>query len=145
MNLDSARTFLRSLPHVLEAEQFGGLIFWVGDKLIGGKMFAHMNFEGDGYPISLPVGPERFHEVLEQEGFAPAPYLARAHWVAAARWDILRTPAWQEEMRAAHALTFAKLPTRTQALLQGPRADLKRAITARAHTLAEKSKATPNR
>ena len=145
MNLESARTFLQSLPHVLEAEQFGGLIYWVGDKRIGGKMFAHMSFEGEGYRISLPVGPARFHEMLEQEGFAPAPYLARVHWVAAERWDVLRTSAWQEELRAAHTLTLAKLSTRTQALLQGPKVDLKRAIAARSKALAEKSKATPKR
>ena len=35
------REFLLQLPHVVETMQWGAnLVFWVGDKAIGGKMFA---------------------------------------------------------------------------------------------------------
>ncbi len=139
MNLDQARAFLFSLPHVAEAEQFGGLIYWLGDKAIGGRMFAHLNIEPtERYRISFPAGPERFAELVEQESFAPAPYLARAHWVAAERWDALRHTDWEAELTAAHARTLAKLPPKTQRLLALPKAQLKQAIAETRKALAAK-------
>ena len=129
MNLDQARAFLVSLPHVAEAEQFGGLIYWLGDKSIGGKMFAHLNIEPtERYRIAFPAGPERFAELVEQDGFAPAPYLARAWWVAAERWDAFRHADWEAELLASHTRTFEKLPPKTKRLLALPPAELKRAI-----------------
>jgi predicted DNA-binding protein (MmcQ/YjbR family) len=122
MDLERARTFLAGLPHVAEAEQFGGLIYWLGDKAIGGKMMAMLNFEGTGHRVSYPAGPERFHELLEHEGLVPAPYMARIHWVSAERWDIFRNAQWEDELRAAHALTLTKLPPKTRRLLELPRA-----------------------
>ena len=138
MDLERARKFLVSLPHVAEAEQFGGLIYWLGDKAIGGKMMAMLNFEGDGHRVSYPAGPERFHELLEREGLVPAPYLARAHWVSAERWSAFRDAEWQDEWRAAHALTLAKLPPKTRKLLDLPKAELKRAVAERKRVLAER-------
>ena len=140
MDLERARKFLVSLPHVAEAEQFGGLIYWLGDKAIGGKMMAMLNFEGAGHRVSYPAGPLRFHELLELDGLVPAPYLARVHWVSAERWDVFRNAEWEEEWRAAHALTLAKLSAKTQTLLELPKADLKRAIAERKRILAERKR-----
>ena len=76
MDVERIRAFLLTLPHALETEQFGGLVFWVGDKAIGGKMFAWVKLEQtDNHPrvISYPAGPERCPELLEIEGIFPAP------------------------------------------------------------------------
>ena len=121
------RTYLLALPHVLETPQFGGLIYWVGDKVIGGKMFAIINPE-HGLPIAYPAAAERYPDLLEREGFLPAPYLARAHWVAVERWDALRDREWESELLAAHALTLAKLPPKTHKALALPPAARKKLI-----------------
>jgi predicted DNA-binding protein (MmcQ/YjbR family) len=123
MDAERARAFLLTLPHVAETLQWGdNLVFWVGDKSIGGKMFALVNLSADAHGvISFAAGPERALELLEREGFYPAPYLARAHWVATADWSTLRLPEWQAELRNAHAVIFAKLPKRTrETLLSAP-------------------------
>jgi predicted DNA-binding protein (MmcQ/YjbR family) len=131
MNLERAREFLLSLPHVVETEQWGGLVFWVGDKAVAGKMFVMANADAsDGKIISYPAGEERFHELCEREGIVPAPYMARLFWVAAERWDVFRNSEWEDELRAAHALTFAKMPAKVRAILELPKAELKRAIDA---------------
>lgn len=117
MDAEQARAFLLTLPHAAETLQWGSnLVFWAGDKALGGKMFALVNLDrADGHgPISFAAGPERYAELLEREGFLPAPYLARAFWVAAERWSALRPSEWQTELRAAHALVFARLPQRTR-------------------------------
>ena len=41
MDAERVREYLLQLPHVVETMQWGAnLVFWVGDKAIGGKMFA---------------------------------------------------------------------------------------------------------
>ena len=101
MNAESMRELLLSMPHVVEAEQWGGLLFWIGDKAIGGKTFVHMNLEASqGHPAMFPAGPERFAELCERDGVIPAPYLARGHWVAVERWGALRDAEWREELTA---------------------------------------------
>ena len=122
MDAELARASLLTLPHVVETMQWGAnLVFWAGDKAIGGKMFALMNLDaGDGPVISFAAGAEHAAELCEREGLFPAPYLARAGWVAAERWDVLRAREWQEELEAAHGIVFSKLPARTRAVLLMP-------------------------
>jgi predicted DNA-binding protein (MmcQ/YjbR family) len=132
MNAERLRDYLLTLPHVVEAEQWGGLLFWLGDKAIGGKTFVHLNLEaGSGHPAMFPVGEERFAEWCERDGVIPAPYLARGFWVAAERWDALRDAEWREALAAAHALTLAKLPKRTREVLLLPKAELRRRVAER--------------
>jgi len=131
MDAERVRAFLLTLPHVAETLQWGdNLVFWVGDKSIGGKMFALINLSADVHGvISFAAGPERALELLELEAFYPAPYLARAHWVATRDWNSLRPPEWQAELRNAHAVVFAKLPKRTrEKLLSAPRKNVSKAM-----------------
>lgn len=138
MDAERARAFLLTLPHVAETLQWGdNLVFWVGDKSIGGKMFALVNLSADAHGvISFAAGPERAPELLEMEGFYPAPYLARAHWVATADWSVLRLADWQAELRNAHAVIFAKLPKRTRDVLALPARQRDSLITTRKKKLA---------
>jgi predicted DNA-binding protein (MmcQ/YjbR family) len=133
MDAERIRTLLLKLPHVTETMQWGAnLVFWVGDKAIGGKMFAVVDLDGKGGPLmSYAAGPERFEELVEQEGIVPAPYLARAHWVAVERWDIFRANEWMQELEAAHAIIYAKLPKRTRDVLAMPAKERKAIIAQR--------------
>jgi len=100
MDAERIRAYLLTLPHAVETMQWGAnLVFWVGDKTIGGKMFALVNLEGDGKAvISYAAGPERYSELLEIEGVIPAPYMARIYWVAAERWSIFRATEWEQQL-----------------------------------------------
>ena len=130
MNAERVRTFLLSLPHVVETEQWGGLVFWVGPRDVGGKMFVMLNLEAGQLPISYPAGQERFGELVEREGIVPAPYMARIWWVAAERWEVHRDRDWEEELRAGHALVYEKLPPKVKATLALPKAKFKEALAA---------------
>jgi predicted DNA-binding protein (MmcQ/YjbR family) len=141
MDVERLQTYLLSLPHVVETEQFGGLVFWVGDKVIGGKMFAMVKLEHESGPtrvISYLAGSERYSELLETEGIFPAPYVARIFWVAIEHWNVFRTSEWEQELRAAHALTLAKLPARVREVLAMPATQQRRLITERKRLLASK-------
>ncbi len=142
MDAERARAFLLSLPHVEETQQWGdNLVFWVGDKAIGGKMFALLNLDaGDHGVVSYAAGLERFAELLELEGIKPAPYMARIFWVAAERWSVLRDAQWQQEWRAAHELTLGKLTRRTREVLAMPERERKKIVSERRKLLAAKAK-----
>ena len=123
MDADSARRFLRSLPHAVETvsntDRWGDkIVFRVGDQAAGGKMFCQIDFEEDGRAVlSFAVDPERFDELVELEDVIPAPYRARLHWVALMRWKAIGDAALRDLLRDAHAGTFAKLPRKTRDLL----------------------------
>jgi predicted DNA-binding protein (MmcQ/YjbR family) len=140
MDAESLRAFLLSLPDVCETMQWGdNLVYWVADKAIGGKMFALASLEPDhGAVLSFAAGPERFPELVEIEGVFPAPYLARAHWVAVERWNTLPAAELKELLRAARELIHAKLPARTKAVLAMPAAEKKKTIASLKKVLAGK-------
>jgi predicted DNA-binding protein (MmcQ/YjbR family) len=145
MDAERLRTFLRTLPHTVETRQWGdNLVFWVGDKAIGGKMFALINLDDSGPSdhiirlLSFAAGPERYSELLELDGLYPAPYAARNHWIAAEHWQAFRDAEWREQLRNAHTIIYAKLPPRTKAVLDLPAAAQKRLIAERRKLLAGK-------
>jgi predicted DNA-binding protein (MmcQ/YjbR family) len=149
MDAERLRAYLLSLPHVVETMQWGAnLVFWVGDKAIGGKMFALINLDEPADPagrkrhplLSYAAGPARFSDLLEREGLIPAPYMARIHWVAAERWDVFTASEWQRELQAAHALTLARLPKKVLAILALPAAQQRRVLSERRRLLAASAK-----
>jgi len=141
MDAEQARNFLRKLPLVTETTQWGdNLVYWVGDKAIGGKMFALVNLDADGRAVmSFSAGPERFHELLENEGVVPAPYMARIHWVALERWNAVPAAELQQLLRNARDLTYDKLPKRVKDVLALPPKEFQTLLKARKKLLAEKA------
>src|SRR5579875_3036444 len=133
MDAENLRAYLLSLPDVVETMQWGdNLVFWIGDKAIGGKMFALASLTPDhGGVLSFAAGPERFGELVEREGVFPAPYLARAHWVAIERWGTLPVTELREHLRHARNLIYEKLPKRTKAVLALSAGEKKQLVAAR--------------
>lgn len=140
MDAEHLRTFLLSLPDVAETMQWGdNLVYWVGDKTIGGKMFALASLTPNHRAVlSFAAGPERFGELLEVEGVFPAPYLARAHWVAVESWNTLSTAELKIRLRYARDWVYKKLPARTKAVLAMPAGERKKLIAARKKLFAAK-------
>lgn len=144
MDNERIRVFCLGLPHVVEKVSWGHhLVFWVGCREVGGKMFAMTDLDGTGTGVVwFHCGAERFHELLETEGIIPAPYLAKAHWVTVERWDVLRAREFEEELRRAHALVYKKLPKRTKTVLALPEKERAKVIRERKKALAERAKST---
>src|SRR5689334_19947102 len=82
---------------------------------VGNKMFAVMCTLGpERGRLSFKVEPERFLELTDQPGIAPAPYMARAFWIT------LANPRQFEQqleafLRRSYELVKEKLPKKTQA------------------------------
>ncbi len=142
MDNERIREICVTLPHVSETVNWGHhLVYWVGDRDIGGKMFAMTDLDGTGTGVLwFHCGAERFHELLEKEGIIASPYLAKAHWVTVERWAALRVKEYEEELRMAHSLIYEKLPKRTKEVLAMPEKERGKVIRERKKVLAEREK-----
>jgi predicted DNA-binding protein (MmcQ/YjbR family) len=106
MNIDQLRELCLSFPGATEQIQWGDdLLFKVG-----GKMFAVAPLEPAKIWISLKASPENFAELTERPGVLPAPYLARAKWIALESQDALPVAEIAGLLRESYELVLAKLP-----------------------------------
>jgi predicted DNA-binding protein (MmcQ/YjbR family) len=106
MNIDQLRKLCLSFPGATEQIQWGDdLLFKVG-----GKMFAVTRLEPAKIWISLKASPENFAELTERPGILPAPYLARAKWIALESKDALPAAETAQLLRESYELVLAKLP-----------------------------------
>lgn len=142
MDNERIREICMELPHVAETVNWGHhLVYWVGHREIGGKMFAMTDLDGTGRGVLyFHCGPERFHELLEIDGIIPSPHLARAHWITLERWNALRPREIEEELRRAHALIYARLPKRTVTLLALPEKERAKLIRERKALVSKRAK-----
>ena len=106
MNVDWIREVCLSFAGTTEQIQWGSdLLFKVG-----GKMFAVTPLEPAPVSLSFKASPENFAELTERPYIIPAPYLARAQWVALQTRDALPTDELARLLRDSYDMVFAKLP-----------------------------------
>jgi predicted DNA-binding protein (MmcQ/YjbR family) len=145
MDNERIRAICLAMPHVVETVGWGHhLVYWVGDKDIGGKMFASTDLDGSGVGVlAFHCGAERFHELLERESIRPTPYAVRHFWVTLESWDALRPREIEEELRRAYGLIYEKLTKRTQAILSLPKKERTRLTREQKKQPAKKRAANP--
>ena len=108
MNVDWLRDLCLSFPGATEQIQWGSdLLFKVG-----GKMFAATPLEPAPVCLSFKASPEDFAELTERPHIMPAPYLARAQWVALQTKDALPHSELARLLRDSYEMVAAKLPKR---------------------------------
>ncbi|MFN2492787.1 MAG: MmcQ/YjbR family DNA-binding protein [Pyrinomonadaceae bacterium] len=115
MDLESVRKFCLSLPNVTEDVQ------WENDLLfrIGNKMFAVVALDPTSdHCMSFKCTPETFAELTERSGIVPAPYVARYHWVALQRFNVLPELELKELLKNAYRLILEKLPKKLRSELE---------------------------
>lgn len=114
MSIPWVRSFCLALPSVTED------VKWEKDLVfsIGAKMFAVTSLEPSAVVLSFKCSPETFAELVERPGIIPAPYLARAHWVALEDEDALTRRELEPLLRLAYEQVWAKLPKGVRAGLR---------------------------
>jgi predicted DNA-binding protein (MmcQ/YjbR family) len=113
MDIEWVRQHCLSHPHTTEQIQWGSdLLFKVG-----GKMFAGVPLEPSRVWLTLKADPEEFPELLERQGIIPAPYLARAKWIAIETERSLPRTEVMRLVSKSYELVFANLSKKLQAEL----------------------------
>ena len=111
MDIESVRKFCLSLPYVTEDIQ------WESDLLmrIGNKMFAVLSLEpSSDHCMSFKCTPEKFAELVERQGIMPAPYVARYHWVALEKFNVVPASELKSLLKVAYQLVHDKLPKKVR-------------------------------
>jgi predicted DNA-binding protein (MmcQ/YjbR family) len=115
MTLARLRDLCRSFPGATEQIQWGAdLVFKVG-----GRMFCVACTEVAPVVTSFKCDEETFAELCERDGIVPAPYLARARWVALERWSALGDREYADLIGRSYHLIREKLPKKAQLALDG--------------------------
>jgi predicted DNA-binding protein (MmcQ/YjbR family) len=116
MNIDWLRQTCLEFPYATEQIQWGNdLLFKVG-----GKMFALSPLEPAPVCLAFKCSDEAFAELTERPKVIPAPYLARAKWIALEAPEAISRGELAELLRASYDLVFAKLPKGVKERLSRP-------------------------
>jgi len=109
-SVESIRKLCLGFSHATEQVQWGyDLVF-----KIGGRMFAITPLEPAPVFLTFKATEESFAELTERPGIIPAPYLARAKWVAMENADALSPQELACLLRLSYDLVLAKLPKRAR-------------------------------
>jgi predicted DNA-binding protein (MmcQ/YjbR family) len=110
MDVEWLRKTCLAFPGATEQLQWGNdLLFKVG-----GKMFAVTPLEPAPVCLSFKASPEDFAELTERVDIIPAPYLARAQWVALQTRGALPLDELARLLRQSYDMVFAKLPKKAR-------------------------------
>src|SRR5215467_13206105 len=110
MDAEWLRKLCLTFPGTTEQIQWGyDLLFKVG-----GKMFAITPLEPARVCLAFKASPEKFVELTERQNIIPAPYLARAQWVALQTRDAVGHEELAGLLRESYEMILAKLPRKMQ-------------------------------
>lgn len=105
-----------SWPGVTESVQWGDhLVFKIGGKIF---VITSLERDPDANVLSLKCSVEDFETLSETPGFIPAPYLARAKWVAMQHEDAMTRKDLLPLLRKAYELVRDKLPKKVRVELE---------------------------
>ena len=121
MDIDWIRNLCLSFPQTTEQIQWGDdLVFKVA-----GKIHAITVLKPAKIWLCFKVSTEKFAELTERTGVIPAPYLARAKWIALETRDALSSDELTLLLRESYDMVVAKLPKKTRQALASAKAPVR--------------------
>ncbi len=110
MNPEWVRERCLSFPSATEH------VIWGTDLTfkVAGKIFAHLALDPEPVWLSFKTTPENFYELNERPNIIPAPYMARASYVALQTRDALAAEELAALLRESYDLVVAKMPKKTR-------------------------------
>jgi predicted DNA-binding protein (MmcQ/YjbR family) len=106
MDIDDIREHCLTFPHTTENVQWGADLCFKVD----GKLFAVAPLEVVPVRLSFKCTPENFVELCERPGIIPAPYMARAQWVALQSLNAVPDDELRELIAESYRLVWERLP-----------------------------------
>jgi predicted DNA-binding protein (MmcQ/YjbR family) len=106
MDIDDIRKHCLALPHATESMQWGADLCFKVD----GKLFAVTPLEVAPVRLSFKCTPENFVELCERTDIIPAPYMARAQWVALQSLNAVPDDELRDLIAESYRLVWERLP-----------------------------------
>lgn len=114
MDIESIRRYCLQFPHATENVQWGANLCFKVD----GKLFLVAGLEPAPVRLSFKCSSESFVELCELPGIRPAPYMARAQWVALEQLNTLPDAELRERIAASYQLVWERLTRKRREELQ---------------------------
>jgi predicted DNA-binding protein (MmcQ/YjbR family) len=143
MDIDSIRRHCLGFPHTTENVQWGFDLCFKVD----GKMFAVAPLEVAPVRLSFKCTPESFAELCERPEVIPAPYMARAQWVALQSLTAVPDSELRELLAESYRLVWERLPKKRREELSAGSVPIKEKSAGRSSkkTVAKPKKIKPGR
>jgi len=145
MDIDALRHYCLAFPHTTENVQWG-------DNLclrVAGKLFAIASLDASSTRLAFKCSPENFAELCERPGVRPAPYMARAQWVALEQLNTLPDSELRDLLVEAYRLVWERIPKKRRDALHSnaevPRRHRSTAATKKAMPSRKKSASSKER
>ncbi len=136
MDIESLQKYCLTFPYATENVQWGYDLCFKVD----GKLFAVAPLEVAPVRLSFKCSVENFAELCEREGVRPAPYMARAQWVALEQLNTLPDTELRELLADSYRLVWERLPKKRRAELEA-KSTGKRAVASRRTNSGQSGKA----
>ena len=104
MNVDAVRRHCLAFAQAKENLQWGETLCFK----VRGKLFALLSLDSVPPSLTLKSTPERFSDLIENEGVIPAPYVGRYKWISLQRLDALPWPEVKELIEHSYTLISQK-------------------------------------
>lgn len=114
MTLEEIRKICLSFPFVTEDIKWENHLCFN----VGGKIFIITSPDDVPVNLSMKAREDDFISLCEQEGFSPAPYLARYKWIFVDNLDRLNKKQWTHYCKSAYQLVYDKLPKKVKESLK---------------------------
>lgn len=114
MDIDALRRYCLSFPYTTENVQWGHDLCFKVD----GKLFCVTSLEAAPVRLSFKCTHENFAELCEREGIVPAPYMARAQWVALEQLNTLPDAELRDLLAESYTLVWERIPQKRRAELE---------------------------
>jgi predicted DNA-binding protein (MmcQ/YjbR family) len=141
MDIEAIRQHCLGFSHATENVQWGCDLCFKVD----GKLFAVAPLEVAPVCLSFKCTPESFAELCERTGVIPAPYMARAQWVALQSLNAIADDELRELLAESYRLVWERLPKKRREELASSNsvAVKKKSAGTRARKSAAKAKKSP--
>lgn len=117
MNTDWLREYCMKFKGATEEVQWEDHLLFK----VGGKIFVISALDNTSENLmSVKADPEVFEELIETEGIVPAPYLAKAKWIAVKRSCRLKPAELKALIKTSYELVYKKLPKKIKAEIEFP-------------------------
>jgi len=138
MDIDELRQYCLRFPHTTENVQWGADLCFKVD----GKLFAVAPLEVAPVCLSFKCSPESYAELCERANVIPAPYMARAQWVALQSLTAIPDHELRVLIAESYRLVWERLPKKGREELSGAEATKPGPTTRQAAPVAPAAKRT---
>jgi predicted DNA-binding protein (MmcQ/YjbR family) len=115
MDIEAIRKHCLGFPHTTENVQWGFDLCFKVD----GKLFAVAPLEVAPVVLSFKCTPENYAELCELPNVIPAPYMARAQWVALQTLNAIPDDELRHLLAQSYRLVWERLPKKRREAIAG--------------------------